>query len=206
MRAFCILSMLLCLIACSGLMPKREFVNHTFYATSPKFAIRISDDLGLDDKDQSSSFNFFFSGGETGTNINEETFHFLNPKERKAFTLIISKINSGYWRSDLLDGIEHPLETGVIRAYGRNYQTAVFATKTDDGSCLFVRYLAALADASNQTLVKAYYIQEISPRLGGCENWEAADRLTSQQSIFLSSFSDDFAKDIRFVDPNRTPK
>jgi hypothetical protein len=200
------LSVLLSLIACSGLMPKRDFVNHTFYATSPKFAIRISDDLELDDKDQSSSFNFFFSGGESGTNISEETFHFLNPKERKAFTLGISKINSGYWRSDLLDGIEHPLQTGVIRAYGRNYQTVVFATKTDDGSCLLVRYLAALADANNQTLVKAYYIQEISPRLGGCQNWEDADALNSQQQRFLSRFSDDFAKDIRFVDPNRAPE
>ena len=203
MRFFCFLVLLTSLMACSGLMPRRDFIDHTFYATSPKLAIRISDHFKLDDKKQSSSFNFFSSGGETGTDIREETFHFLNLEQKKAFTLGISKINHGYWRPNLLDWIEYPLETGVIHANGQDYQSAVFAIKTDDGSCLLVRYLAALADANCQTLVRAYYLQEISPRLGGCEEWSAADSLNSGQRAFLARFSKDFVQEIKFVDPNR---
>jgi hypothetical protein len=204
MRVVFTMTLALGLIACSGLMPKRDFIDHTFYATSPKLAIRLSDDFILDDKDESNSFNFFSSGGESGTNVREENFQFINPEQKKAFTLSISKINRGFWRSDLLDGIEHPLKTSVMRAYERDYQSAVFVTRTDDGSCLLVRYIGAHANANHQTLVNAYYLQEIPPRLGGCEDWKDVDRLNSRQRAFLSRFLEDFAEEIKFVDPNKS--
>lgn len=189
-------------LSCSGLLPKRDYIDHTFYATNPAFAIQIADRFKLDEKDTSDTFSFFSYGGESGTNINRESFRFLDMRHQKAFTIEISKLSRGYWRSNLLQWIDHPLEKGAHRAHGLRYQTAIFASKTDSGGCLLVKYQAALTGAGDQTRIETYYLEEIGPALGGYESWTSIDRLNAEQQAFLSDFKEKVATDIQFVDPD----
>lgn len=206
MRKFVFICLIFALVSCSGMLPRREFIDHTFFASNPKIAVRISDEFVYDEKDQDNRFDFFRSGGESGTNINEEKFHFLDLKNQKAITIVIAKLSRGYWNPNLTGGIEHPLELGVTLLNGQKFQSAVFASQGDNGDCALVKYFGKITGPQDQTLIKYVYVQGIPMRLGDSARWTSPDKLNSAQMSFLQKFNDGCDEDIQFVEYQQPSK
>jgi hypothetical protein len=186
--------------SCSGLTPRREIVNNTFFSSNPKVAVSISDDFTFDDKKRSDSFSFFSSGGESGTNVSHENYRFIDMANQKVVIIRISKLSRGYWNRDLKHPVSNPLEKGVVKNKNGSFQYAVFATQEVDGGCFLNKYIARLSGANSQTLIAVRYIQQIPRRFENCSRWTSPAELTEKQQNFLSRFNADYEQDVHFID------
>ncbi len=190
------------LLSCStfNLEAKREFVDNTFSAVNPNFSVKLSDTFEQYDRLKENDFSFFTYGSGSGTTTNIETHIFVDRFRQREFTVIIKRLNSGYWLPDLNQGLPNVLESGKMIKGGDQYYYALYSYKSSDDANLLIKRAARCYGADNKTLISYYYISPIESNLGDIDQWQDPKALDADQQSFLAQFKKDFEEDITFME------
>jgi hypothetical protein len=192
---------LIFLTACVALEreTKRDFTDHTFYASNPNMAVKIANSFHPVDQNKDNVFSMY-SNSMSGSNIETETFRFSDNTSKTGFVIQIRRARDGYWQPNLNAGLRNHLEAGKIEEGGRQYYFAVFADKGPDKKYYLVKRYARCSGATNQTLLQYYYVRAIDADLDDFSRWQDPNRLKQDQRDILTQFKKDSERDIRFIE------
>lgn len=190
------------LISCSSLTmeAKRDFVDNTFYASNPSIAVKLAGTFIKVEEKKDNTFAFFSNAGLSGGVLDIENYRFYDRTRFIEVLIRIKRLNRGYWRANLNEGIPHPLEVGKVVQSGREYHYSIFAIKTPQENNLMIKRFARCSGAKSQTLIEYFYFRHIGSSLGDFRKWQDPKTLTKEQITFLSQFISDCDKDLRFIE------
>jgi hypothetical protein len=206
MKKLIVLVSLIVLTACAALETetKRDFTDHTFYASNPNMAVKIANTFHPVDQNKDNGFSMYINS-MSGSNIETENFRFSDNTKKTVFVIMIKKIREGYWQSNLNAGLRNYLEAGKIEESGRQYYYALFADKRPDNKYYLVKRYARCSGATNQTLLQYFYVRAIDADSDDFSRWQDPNRLRQDQRDVLTQFKKDSERDIRFIE-YRIPK
>jgi hypothetical protein len=206
MKKLIVLVSLILLTACVALEreTKRDFMDHTFYASNPNMAVKIANNFQPVDQNKDNGFAMY-SNSMSGSNIETERFRFSDNTKKTAFVILISKAREGFWQSNLNEGFRNHLEAGKIEEGGRQYYYAIFADKGHDNKYYLVKRYARRSGATSQTLLQYYYVRAIDAKLDDFSRWRDPNRLRQDQRDVLTQFKKDSERDIQFIE-YKTPE
>lgn len=178
---------------------KRGMKDNIFFSTQPEVAVKLDPNFEYIDKSKTVHGDNH-TDGALYYDIKVNSFTFVDGLTQRASSISFSKVELGYFIDNLNMSIENPIEEGYEEHNGKKYQTAVYALKTKDGSCLLLKRFARLVSANADMVLQVLYAEPLKDTAGQCELWAKKGMLTPDQQERINQLNKNCRDSIEFVD------